>query len=142
MALETMVGDLAFLVGRVFFGIVLAVMGLGHFTGLVGMRGYAAAKGVPAPGVAVVASGLVLVGGGLSIALGLFPLVGAAALALFFLTVTPVMHDCWSIDDPDQRQSELTGFMKNATLFGAALVFVSLADTAWPYALDVGLYPP
>lgn len=63
-------------------------MGLNHFTGLDGMSGYAAAKGIPAPRVAVIASGLVL-GGGLSVALGVFPLVGALALALFFLAVTP-----------------------------------------------------
>lgn len=139
MALETTVGGLAFLGGRLLFGVLLGFMGLNHFTGLDGMSGYAAAKGIPAPRLAVVASGVVLVAGGLSVALGVFPLVGALALALFFLAVTPVMHDFWSVEDPEQRQSEMTDFLKNATLLGAALVFVALAGTAWPYALNVGL---
>lgn len=139
MALETTAGGLAFLVGRLVFGAVLGFMGLNHFTGLDGMSGYAASKGAPAPRVAVVASGLVLVGGGLSVALGVFPLLGGLALAAFFLAVTPVMHDFWTVEDPEQRQSEMTDFLKNATLFGAALVFAALAGTAWPYALDLGL---
>ncbi|SEP09004.1 hypothetical protein SAMN04487948_113115 [Halogranum amylolyticum] len=60
-------------------------------------------------------------------------------IALFFLGVTPVMHDFWSVDDPQQRQAEMTNFLKNATLFGAALVLVALSGTAWPYALNIGL---
>ena len=139
MALETTAGGLAFLVGRLVFGVLLGFMGLNHFTGLDGMSGYAAAKGIPAPRLAVIGSGLMLIAGGLAIALGVYPLVGAAAIALFFLGVTPVMHDFWTVDDPEQRQSEMTDFLKNATLFGAALVLVAVSGTAWPYALNIGL---
>jgi len=139
MALETAAGGLAFLVGRLVFGILLAFMGLSHFTGLGGMSGYADAKGVPAPRLAVIVSGLMLIVGGIAIALGVYPLLGAAAIALFFLVVTPVMHDFWTVDDPEQRQSEMTDFLKNATLFGAALVVAALSGTAWPYALNIGL---
>ena len=49
------------------------------------MSGYAEAKGVPAPRFAVLVSGLMLIGGGLSLALGIYPLLGAVAIALFFL---------------------------------------------------------
>lgn len=139
MALETATGGLAFLVGRLVFGAVLGFMGLGHFTGLDGMSGYADAKGIPAPRLAVIVSGLMLIVGGLAIALGVYPLLGAAAIALFFLVVTPVMHDFWTVDDPEQRQSEMTNFLKNATLFGAALVLAALSGTTWPYALNIGL---
>jgi uncharacterized membrane protein YphA (DoxX/SURF4 family) len=139
MALETTAGGLAFLVGRLVFGVLLGFMGLNHFTGLDGMSGYAKAKGIPAPRLAVIGSGLMLIAGGLAIALGVYPLVGAAAIALFFLGVTPVMHDFWTVDDPEQRQSEMTDFLKNATLFGAALVLVAVSGTAWPYALNIGL---
>jgi uncharacterized membrane protein YphA (DoxX/SURF4 family) len=139
MVVESTVGEFAFLAGRLVFGLILAFMGVNHFMDLDGMSGYAAAKGVPAPRAAIVASGLVLVGGGLSLALGVFPLVGAAVLALFFVGVTPVMHDFWAFEDPEQKQSEMTDFLKNGTLLGAALVFVALGGTDWPYALNVGL---
>ena len=139
MALETAAGGLAFLVGRLVFGVVLGFMGLGHFTGLDGMSSYAEAQGIPAPRLSVAGSGLILVLGGLSIILGAYPLLGAAAIAVFFLGVTPVMHAFWTVEDPGQRQSEMTNFLKNAALFGAALVFGALSGTAWPYALNLGL---
>lgn len=139
MMVETTAGGLAFLAGRLAFGLVLAFMGLNHTQNLDDMRGYAAAQGVPLPGAAVIGSGLVLVGGGLSIAFGVLPLLGAVALVLFFLGVTPVMHDFWTVEAPAQRQAELTHFLKNATLLGAALVFVALSGTAWPYAVYAGL---
>jgi uncharacterized membrane protein YphA (DoxX/SURF4 family) len=47
------------------------------------MSGYADAKGVPAPRFAVIVSGLILNGGGLSPALGIYPLVGRLVVALF-----------------------------------------------------------
>ncbi len=47
--------------------------------------------------------------------------------------------DLWTVEDPEQRQSEMTDFLKNATLFGAALVLVAFCGTAWPYALNIGL---
>lgn len=131
--------ELAFLVGRLVFGVLLGFMGLNHFMDLDGMAGYADAKGIPAPRTAVIASGLALVAGGGAIALGVFPLLGAVALAVFFLVVTPTMHDFWTVADSEQRQAEMTNFLKNATLFGVSLVFVALAGTAWPYALNVGL---
>ena len=74
---------------------------------------------------------------GLAHVVGIYPLLGATAIAGFFLVVTPLMHDFWSIDDPEQRQAEMTHFLKNVTLFGAALVFIALSGTAWPYALNV-----
>ena len=139
MVLETTAGGSVFLAGRLVSGLVLAFMGLNHFLELEGMSGYAAAKGIPAPRMAVIVSGGMLIGGGVSLAIGIVPVLGAAVIARFFLAVTPLMHEFWSVEDPEQRQGELTHFLKNATLFGAPLVFVAIGGTAWPYALTVGL---
>lgn len=139
MVLETTIGGFAFLIGRVLFGVLLGFMGFNHFMNLDGMSGYAESKGVPFARLGVIGSGLLLVLGGLAIVLGVYPLLGAAAIALFFLGVTPIMHDFWTVEDREQRQAEMTNFLKNATLFGAALVLLALSGTEWPYALNVGL---
>lgn len=139
MVLEPGPGGLAFLLGRLVFGSILAFMGLNHFMDLDAMSGYADAQGVPAPRFSVIASGLALVFGGLAIAVGVYPLLGAVALAVFFVVTTPVMHDFWTVEDPEQRQAEMTDFLKNATLFGASVVLAALAGTVWPYALNIGL---
>jgi hypothetical protein len=46
-----------FLLGRLLFGGVLAFNGLNHFLDAESMADYAGAKGVPVPGIAVPASG-------------------------------------------------------------------------------------
>lgn len=137
MVLETTAGGVAFLLGRILIGGVLAFMGLNHFQQTDALAGYAESKGVPAPKLSVLASGLVLVLGGASIVLGLFPIVGAALIVVFHVVVTPKMHDFWNVDDPEQQQSEMTQFLKNAAITGAALLVVAIGGATWPYSLTV-----
>jgi uncharacterized membrane protein YphA (DoxX/SURF4 family) len=139
-ALQLDVGStgLAFLAGHVLFGAVLAVMGLNHFLNVDDMAGYAEAKGIPAGRLSVLLSGGTLVFGGVGIAAGVFPTVAAGAVALFLAVSTPTMHDFWAVP-AERQQSEMTNFLKNVTMLGAALAFLALSGTTWPYAVGVGL---
>ncbi|WP_254864255.1 DoxX family protein [Halovivax gelatinilyticus] len=130
--------DVAFLLARILFGGTLAFMGLTHFLSVDEMAGYAEYKGLPAPTFSVLASGAVLVLGGLSLIAGVYPGIGAAALAGFLLVAAVTMHDFWRMDGED-AQNELTAFLKNVYGAGAALAFVAVADATWPYAVNVGL---
>lgn len=137
---QTFDGPLAaelFLVARVLFGGVLAFTGLNHFLDLENMAGYAEAKGIPAPTVSVALSGVVLVAGGLGVALGVFPALAAGALAGFLLLSTPTMHDFWAVPEA-QQQTELTQFLKNVGLFGASLALIGVSAVEWPYAVGIG----
>lgn len=128
-----------FLLARLLFGGVLVFMGFNHFTSVDDLAGYAEMKGLPAPGVSVVASGAMLVLGGLSIVTGAFVVLGAGALAVFLVVSAVVMHDFWTVEDPQRQQTEMTQFLKNVTMAGAALGFLALASAQWQYAVDVGL---
>jgi uncharacterized membrane protein YphA (DoxX/SURF4 family) len=139
MALDAGVGAILLLVGRVLFGGFLAFAGLNHFMNAGEMADYAAAKGVPAPGVGVVTTGAMLVLGGLGILAGVYPVLSAGMIATFFLVVTPLMHDFWAVPEADQ-EDEMTNFLKNAELFGAALVFLAIGDQVWGFALNVGVW--
>lgn len=129
-----------FLLGRLLFGGVLAFMGINHFADLEAMSGYAEFKGLPAPRFSVVASGVLLVLGGIGIVVGVYPVVTAGALAVFLLVSAVTMHDFWSVEDPEEKQSEMTGFLKNLYGAGAALTLLAVGGTAWPYALGTGLF--
>ncbi|PSP55283.1 quinol oxidase [Halobacteriales archaeon QS_1_67_19] len=135
MTVETTTA-VGFLLGRVLSGGVLAFMGLNHFLQADQMAGYAGAEGAPAPRLSVYGSGALLVLGGISIALGVAPLVGAAALIAFLAVATPLFHDFWSIEDPEQRQQELTDFLKNVALTGGTLVLLAVSGGSWPLALS------
>ncbi|WP_430505101.1 DoxX family membrane protein [Haloparvum sp. PAK95] len=129
-----------FLLGRLLFGGVLAFMGLNHFMDTDSMVGYAEFKGVPYPRAAVLVSGGMLLFGGLGIAVGAFPVLSAGALATFLLVGAVQMHDFWTMEDPEEKQSEMTQFLKNVTGFGAALALLAIGGAPWPYALNVGLF--
>lgn len=138
LQLDAGADGLAFLLGRVLFGVVLAFTGLNHFSDVDGMAGYAEAKGLPAPRLSVLLSGGTLIFGGLGIAFGAFPALAAGAIAAFLVVSTPTMHDFWAVPE-EQRQSEMTSFLKNATMLGAALAFLALSGTTWPYAVGIGV---
>lgn len=135
---ESGIAAVALLVGRVLFGGLLAVQGLSHFTGTEEMAGYAQAKGLPAPRVSVLASGGLLVAGGLALVVGILPGVAAGAVALFLVVSAVAMHDFWAVPE-DQQQDEMVQFMKNIELAGAALVFLAVSTLEWGYALGIGL---
>lgn len=135
---ETAGAGVAFLLARVLFGGVLAFMGLNHFLDLEGMTGYAEFKGLPAPKVAVLGSGALLLLGGLSVVTGVLASVGAAALAVFLVVSAIAMHDFWNMDG-EEAQNEMTAFLKNLFGAGGALAFLALAGAQWPYAVTLGL---
>jgi uncharacterized membrane protein YphA (DoxX/SURF4 family) len=128
-----------FLLARLLFGGVLAFMGLNHFQNTEDMVGYAQFKGLPAPRLSVLASGGLLVLGGLGIVVGAFPVLAGFALALFLLASGVLMHDFWTIEDPEEQQNEMTSFLKNVFGAAGALAFVALAGAAWPYSVGIAL---
>ncbi|MFB6140965.1 MAG: DoxX family membrane protein [Halosimplex sp.] len=138
MAVESAAGGVVFLLARLLFGGVLAFMGFNHFTDVEQLAGYAEMKGLPAPSFAVIASGVVLVLGGLGVALGVAPVLAAGALAVFLLVSAVAMHDFWAVP-AEQTQDEMTQFLKNVSLAGGALALLAIGGQAWPYAVGIGL---
>ena len=138
MAIDTGLGAILILVGRLLFGGFLAFQGLNHFMNTDEMAGYAGSKGVPAARFGVIASGIMLLLGGLGIILGVYPIIAAGTLAVFLALVTPVMHDFWAAPEEEQ-QNEMVNFIKNVELLGASLVFLVLGGETWGYALNIGI---
>jgi putative oxidoreductase len=127
--------DDLFLLGRVIFGGFFTYSGAHHLLATAQMAQYAAAKGVPMPEVAVLASGLLILAGGLFVIFGLQPYVGAACIALFLICVTPVMHNFWSAPDAASRASDLVNFTKNVALLGSSLALFGV-PRPWPYSIE------
>lgn len=93
------------------------------------MTGYAQYKKVPAAKLSVIATGLMLIIGGLYVALGIYADLGALLLAIFLLLSAFKMHDFWTISDEQAKQAEMTSFMKNLALAGASLIIFVLVGS-------------
>ncbi len=131
-------GGMVLLIGRVVFSFFFIYSGFNHLTKLSMYSQYAGASGVPAPTVAVAVTGLMLLGGGLSILLGVQPKWGAALLVVFLVPTALMMHKFWGISDPMLAANQAAHFWKNIALAGAALMifsFATLYPMRWPYSL-------
>jgi putative oxidoreductase len=129
--------NIAFLVGRIIFGGYWLMASFNHFKNLNYMSEYAKAKGTPSPKLAVAGTGVILLLGGLSVLLGVYPVVGIVLLIIFLLGVSFQMHGYWKSDDAQTRQSEMVNFTKNMALVGALLMLL-LLPRPWPMGLGIG----
>ena len=125
-----------FLLGRLVFGGFFLYSGIHHFVDRKMLAQYAAAKKVPLPDVAVMASGAMMIMGGASILSGVKPKWGTLAIMGFLAGVSPAIHDFWSHQDPNQRQAEMVNFTKNLALLGGALALMGVEEP-WPVSVPV-----
>jgi putative oxidoreductase len=126
----------AFLIGRVVFGGFFLYNGIHHLKQRKQMGQYADSKNVPMAEAVVVATGVTLIAGGTSILLGIKPKLGTAAIAGFLAGVSPVMHNFWNIEDPQQRMNEMINFSKNMALLGSAVALMGVNEP-WPASVPI-----
>jgi uncharacterized membrane protein YphA (DoxX/SURF4 family) len=126
----------AFLIGRLVFGGFFLYNGIHHLKERKSLAQYAETKNVPLADVVVATTGVVLMAGGVSILLGIKPKLGTAAIAGFLAGVSPVMHDFWRIDEPNQRMNEMINFSKNMALLGSALALMGIEEP-WPASVPI-----
>jgi len=117
--------EILFIVGQAIFGGFFLMTGANHFMKLKDMTGYAASKKVPAPKLATLATGLLLVLGGLGIILQSYVTLALWAVIIFLVPTSLIMHTFWKETDPQVKMMEMTQFMKNMALAGAALMLLA-----------------
>ena len=118
--------DVLVLIGRVLFALLFLGAGMGPFSQREMMTGYAASKGVPAARLMVPLSGAVIILGGLMVAVGVWPDLGALLLIAFLVPTALLMHAFWRETDPASKANEQTQFLKDLSLAGAALALFAL----------------
>ncbi|MEU1430991.1 DoxX family protein [Nocardia sp. NPDC005746] len=114
--------DVLVLIGRILFALLFLGSGFGHLAQSASMAQYAQFKGIPMPTLAVPASGVLLLAGGLSVLLGVWADLGALLLILFLVPTAFLMHAFWKETDPEAKQGEMVHFNKDIALAGASLM--------------------
>lgn len=125
-----------FLLGRLLFGGYFISAGINHFKQADQLSQYAASKRVPKPDLAVRVTGVTLITGGTSILLGIQPKLGTMAIIGFLAGVSPIMHDFWRQEQPDQRMNDMVNFSKNLALAGAAMALMGVEEP-WPASVHL-----
>ncbi len=119
------------LVGRLLFGLYFAALGTGfHIPKTKMAEEYARSMRFPFPGIAGWPTGLWMTAGGLSIAFGIWPDIGALMIAAFAIPAAAWFHRFWEVEDPMQRSFQQGYFGRNVIIVGACLVMFALFATA------------
>jgi putative oxidoreductase len=120
-----------FLLGRLIFGGFFLYSGIHLFVERKPTIEAVRSKNVPMPDLAVDLAGAALVTGGASVLLGVKPKRGTASIAGFLLGVSPIMHDFWKEQEPEQRMNQMINFTKNMALLGGAMALMGVEEP-WP----------
>lgn len=112
------------LVGRALLALLFIPAGFGKIAGFAGAVGYAAAKGVPLPEVAIGMAIVVELGLGLLLLVGFQTRWAALAIAFFTVVITFIFHP---LSDPTQAQA----FFKNIAVVGGLLTVAAWGAGAW-----------
>ncbi|MEX0877804.1 MAG: DoxX family protein [Candidatus Spechtbacterales bacterium] len=110
--------------GRILFGGFFVMMGMMHFMKASMMADMASAKNVPFPKFNVLASGILLLAGGLSVVFSQFIVWGLSALVVFLVPTAFVMHNFWA-ENSEMKMMQMSNFMRNMALAGAAFLLLS-----------------
>ena len=131
---------IVFLIGRILFSSLFIMSGvMNHLGDLEKSTQYAEMKGVPAPRISVIVSGLVILLGGLAVLVGWQVQIASILLFLFLLAAAFMMHDFWAIEDPQEQQNQMSQFMKNMVIAGGCLILFwlySQPDLTMPFSLS------
>lgn len=127
--------DVIVLIGRILFAALFLGSGVGHLTQSKAMAGYAESRGIPQAQLSVIASGVLILIGGLMVLLGVWADLGSLLLVLFLIPTAVLMHPFWKETDPQNKQLEMVGFNKDIALAGAALMLFAF----FAFADDLGL---
>lgn len=109
-------------IGRLLFSAIFISSGVNHFLQVNQMVPYVQSVGLPAPRLAVLGSGALLLVCGLCVLLGVVTRLSAALIALFLVVSAVTMHRFWGLADPLASQMQLVHFLKNLSMAGGALL--------------------
>ena len=114
------------IVGRFLLGLYFVQAGLRNFMKIPMHTGILEKKGVPMPRESLLVALTVQVLGGLSVALGIFPAIGAIALIAFTVAANVLYHNFWAFSG-DERTPHFNSVMANLAIIGGFLLVIALS---------------
>ena len=114
------------IVGRFLLGFYFFQAGIRNFIKLDLHTGILTKKGVPAPRISLLVALAVQVLGGVSVALGIFPAIGAIGLIAFTVAANVLYHNFWAFSG-EERTPHLNSVITNLAIIGGFLLVIAIS---------------
>lgn len=126
--------ELLFLLGRILLGGYFVVSGMAHFryTGMI--AGVAESRGLPAPKLGTLISGLMMILGGLGIILGIYVEIAIWLIVIFLVVAAFTIHSFWSVPE-EQKMREKMNFQRNMAYIGGLLMILYFSEP-WVWTIS------
>ncbi len=126
--------DILLLVGRILYGCYFLILGGSYIKSSSRLSKREGLRDLPYPRILVYLCALLSVLGGLGVILGVHTNLSLGALILMLIFTSLRLHDYWNADTPEMIAVEMSLFLKNIALIGAALIMYSILSP-WAFAL-------
>ena len=113
-----------FILGHILFGGYFFFAGTYHFLHVKSLTIDAKRNRIPFPSIAVVATGALLVAGGMGVLLNKYVRLAVGMLLFFMIPMNLLMHAFWNEKDTRTKKSARMEFLKNWALTGALLMMM------------------
>ena len=114
------------IIGRFLLGLYFVQAGVRNFMKVPLHTGILQKKGVPMPRESLLVALVVQVLGGLSVALGIFPAIGAIGLILFTIAANVLYHNFLQFTG-EERISHFGSVMTNLAIIGGFLLVIAIS---------------
>jgi putative oxidoreductase len=114
------------IVGRFLLGAYFVQAGIRNFLKLDLHIGILSKKNVPMPRESLIVALTVQVLGGLSVALGIFPAIGAIGLIAFTVAANVLYHNFWAFSG-EERTPHLNSVITNLAIIGGFLLVIAIS---------------
>ena len=134
--------SLVILIGRILFAMIFIGAGTaGHLMQADETAGYAEARGLSNAKLLTQISGVLILAGGLGVVLGVWADLAALGLGAYSLIAAFMIHHFWTDTDEMTKTMEMSMFMKNLSIAGAALILFGFMAAVGP-AVDFMITDP
>jgi putative oxidoreductase len=114
------------IVGRFLLGFYFFQAGIRNFMKFDDHRAILTRKGVPMPRESLLLALVVQVFGGVSVAFGIFPVIGAIGLIAFTIVANALYHNFWAYSG-DERTRHYNSVVTNLAIIGGFLLVIALS---------------
>lgn len=121
------------LLGRLLISAVFISSGVSKVVAFSMMTGFAAAKGMPLPAVAIGLAAAIEILGGLAVLTGLQAKVAAWILVVYLIPTTLIFHNFWTLQGADRMDAQ-GHFLKNLAIMGGLLFLAAFGPG--PFSID------
>lgn len=126
--------DILLLVGRILYGCYFVILGGSYIKSSARLSRREGLRSLPYPRILVYVCALLAILGGIGIIIGSHMNLALAAIILMLVFTSLRLHDYWNADTPEAIAIEMSLFLKNIALLGAALMMYSILSP-WAYSL-------